>query len=167
MLLFAKIIRRILQFSDKEEVSIQEEIETLKIYTDLEKLRFHFDVIFDIDPAVDQYNTMIPPLLLQPVVENAIIHGLHPKEGEKALRIEVQPHQHSILFRISDNGVGRGSQENKITDKDRRGLDIVKSRIEIMNKNDINGYAINIIDEVNEEGKPEGTIVEILVPDEK
>ena len=130
-------------------------------------MRFHFNAIIDIDPAIDQYNTMIPPLLLQPLVENAIIHGLHPKEGEKTLRIEVQSRQHSILFRSSDNGGCRGSQENEITDKDKRGLDIVNSRIEIMNKCDLNGYSINLIDEVNKEGKPEGTTVEILVPDEK
>ncbi len=167
LLLFAKIIRRILQFSEREEISVQEELETLEIYTDLEKMRFHFNAIVVIDPAIDQYNTMIPPLLLQPVVENAIIHGLHPKVGEKTLRIEVQSRQPSILFRISDNGVGRGLQKNEITDKDKRGLDIVKSRIDIMNKHDLNGYSINIIDEVNKEGKPEGTTVEILVPDEK
>ncbi|MEX0982307.1 MAG: histidine kinase [Bacteroidales bacterium] len=164
---FASLIRRFLQYSDKDEVTIHDELETLNIYLELEKLRFNFSSLIDIDPEVDIYNTMIPPMLLQPVVENAILHGLDPKNGEKALKIQVILRSGSILFRIDDNGVGRKSGIPDEKESDSRGLDIIRSRIKFMNVIQPDSYSFKVIDNSDDEGKPTGTTVEIVVPDEK
>jgi hypothetical protein len=164
---FAGLIRKILQHSEKDEVSIYEDIETLKKYLELEKLRFDFKLNIEIDPSVDIYNTMIPPMLLQPAVENAILHGLDPKKGEKELKIEVVMQSGSILFRIDDDGVGRKAASKVQIESDSKGMDIIKTRIDIMNVNQPDSFSFKVIDKTDSSGKSTGTTVEIVVPDEK
>lgn len=164
---FAGLIRKILQHSEKDEVSIHEDIETLKKYLELERLRFDFNLNIEIDPSIDIYSTMIPPMLLQPAVENAILHGLDPKYGEKELRIEIVMQSGNILFRIDDDGVGRKASSKVQIESDSKGLDIIKSRIDIMNVNQPDSFSFRVIDKTDSSGKSTGTRVEIVVPDEK
>jgi hypothetical protein len=86
---FAGLIRKVLQNSEKEEVSLAEELEMVQQYLNLEKLRFDFDFNITVDKSIDAYNTMVPSVLLQPFAENAIIHGLQNKAGNRTLKIEV------------------------------------------------------------------------------
>ena len=81
---FSKLIRTLFQNSDKREVSLYEELETCELYTQLEKMRFgdKVEFIFDIDGAIDIKDFKVPALILQPFIENAIWHGLIPKETE-------------------------------------------------------------------------------------
>jgi hypothetical protein len=86
---FAGLIRKVLQNSEKEEVSLAEELEMLQQYLNLEKLRFDFDFNISVDKSIDVYNTMVPSVLLQPFAENAIIHGLQNKAGNREIKVEV------------------------------------------------------------------------------
>ncbi|MDD4144587.1 MAG: histidine kinase, partial [Prolixibacteraceae bacterium] len=86
---FAGLIRKVLQNSEKEEVSLAEELEMAQQYLNLEQLRFDFDFYISVNESIDTNNTMVPSMLLQPFAENAIVHGLQTKTGDRKLKIEV------------------------------------------------------------------------------
>jgi len=102
---FSNLIRRTLNYSDKDFVDFEQEIKLLELYLSLEKLRFkkELDYTITIDNSAD---IMIPPLLIQPFIENALVHGLLHKEGSKKLSIHFQVKE-SLICVIEDNGVGR------------------------------------------------------------
>lgn len=164
---FATLIRKILNNSEKESVSVSEEIETLKLYMELEQMRFSFQLNIEIDPTLDIYNTMIPTMLLQPVVENAILHGLDPKKGDKMLIIKIVSQNDSLLFIIDDNGIGREASAAPDSEKESKGLGIIESRIDLLNRTDPGKYELKITDKKDDKGNALGTTVEIIVPDEK
>jgi hypothetical protein len=107
---FSSLMRSILKASDSETIQLEEEIAILKLYLDLEKLRFGNDFIYTInfEPSLDLESVSIPSMIIQPFVENAIKHGLLHKKGEKYLEISFVPQKEGLLLcTISDNGVGR------------------------------------------------------------
>ncbi|HYC28469.1 MAG TPA: histidine kinase, partial [Chitinophagaceae bacterium] len=107
---FSKLLRLVLTSSDREELSLKEELEILNLYVELESLRFKesFTYSIECDPAVDVEETYVPSLLFQPFVENAIWHGLMHKDGSKRLSIRFHEKSEGVLFCvIEDNGVGR------------------------------------------------------------
>ena len=96
---FSKLLRMVLNNSEKDLVSLQEEIDMLNIYLELESLRFKdsFSYEINIAPNIETEMSEVPPLLLQPYIENAIWHGLMHKEGEKKLRIDCEE-KNSVLY---------------------------------------------------------------------
>jgi LytS/YehU family sensor histidine kinase len=98
---FAGLIRKVLQNSEKEEVSLAEELEMTEQYLNLEKLRFDFDFSIGVEQGIDIHNTTVPSMLLQPFAENAVIHGLQNKPENRRLKIEV-------LKKGGGGGTGRG-----------------------------------------------------------
>lgn len=97
---FAGLIQKVLQNSEKEEVSLAEELEMTEQYLNLEKLRFDFDFSIGVEQGIDIHNTTVPSMLLQPFAENAVIHGLQNKPEDRKLKIEVRRISHlSTLFR--------------------------------------------------------------------
>lgn len=102
---FAILVRQTLNFSDLDLVDLEDEIELLNIYLELEKLRFSEDFEFQIVDN-DIEGIEIPPILIQPFIENALVHGLLHKEGKKTLKIEFQLKDKLICI-IEDNGIGR------------------------------------------------------------
>jgi hypothetical protein len=155
---FARLLRAVLQHSEKEFVPIADEIETIKLYVQLEKLRFDFDFQLNIAPELDVYNTYIPPLLLQPFIENAILHGLQPKHGYKNLSIWVEEHAKQVFCRIADNGVGRSVTENETTNHHGIGNKLSIERINLLNQKNNSNFKLDI-----EDGKTgeSGTLVTI------
>ncbi len=105
---FSKLVRQVLQLSEKQLISLRDELDTLKLYLQLEQLRtqdFSFDIQVQ-DELMEQ--TEIPPLLLQPMVENAILHGLKTAaHNHKQIKIRVSETDNTIKFEIEDNGIGR------------------------------------------------------------
>ncbi|MCP4311601.1 MAG: hypothetical protein GY790_10095 [Bacteroidetes bacterium] len=164
---FASLIRKILDNSEKASVSVSEELETIKLYLELEQMRFDFQYGIQIDPEIDVYNTMIPTMMLQPVVENAISHGLASKQGERKLSIDVRIREDIIIFKVEDNGIGRAASSKLPHAHDSKGLNIIHSRIDILNRTDPNKYKLEIIDLVDQHQNGSGTLVQISVPDEK
>ncbi len=163
---FATLIRQMLSNSEKENVSISEELESLKNYLELEQMRFNFEFEIMIDDQIDIFNTMIPTMLLQPVVENAILHGLDQKTGSKKLKIEAHLSNNSIQFSVDDNGVGRSISSKSNKGHESKGLKIIESRIALLNKSGEDNYQLQIIDKKDNTGKSTGTNVVITLPDE-
>ena len=106
---FAKLIRIVLQQSGRSFIPLEDELYCLQLYMDLEALRFEIPFSYEINPGgINISAVMVPPLLLQPFVENAIWHGLHPKENENGrIIIDLKLHNEILHCSIYDNGVGR------------------------------------------------------------
>jgi LytS/YehU family sensor histidine kinase len=107
---FARLMRQVLEYSDSELITLKEELDTLILYIDLEKMRYgqHFDYRIAIDKNLNTQNCPILPLILQPYVENAIWYGLkHKKKGKGFLDIQVFEKDHYLNIIIEDNGIGR------------------------------------------------------------
>ena len=105
---FSKIIRTILVSSTVKEFTLEEELQSIKVYVDIENLRFNHKIDFTvfIDPNIDVNQIKLPPMVLQPYIENAIIHGVALVENKK-IDIEILAKNEWVEIRISDNGVGR------------------------------------------------------------
>lgn len=136
---FSRYIRRILELPKKDTISLFEELELTKEYIDIERKRFHEAFYFEIhiDKEIDLKNIAIPPLLLQPFVENAIWHGLLPLENrDKELKIKIAKNDNGFYISIKDNGVGREFAKNEewVFGKKSMGLKITKDRIQQYNK---------------------------------
>ncbi|MEO6406741.1 MAG: histidine kinase, partial [Ferruginibacter sp.] len=163
---FAKLIRSILETSKNSAVPCWKDMETLELYVELEALRWDKKIAYKINIAEDILNGdyKVPPLVIQPFVENAIHHGLLNKiEGDRKLSIDVSVTGNLIHYIIEDNGVGRARAEsykelNKPTHES-MGMQITKDRINLFNQN--NNAAIKITDLVNESHQPVGTRVEV------
>jgi tetratricopeptide (TPR) repeat protein len=160
---FATLMRLILNNSDRAEVPLAEDMEALELYMQLESLRLdhRFTYTFDIDPSLDQQRTMIPPLLLQPFVENSIWHGLATKESDGKITIRVRKADDMLVCTVTDNGIGRARAvqvRQAQPERKSRGMSITLARIEIINRlKKSNGYMI-LSDLV------EGTEVAITLP---
>jgi len=163
---FAKLIRSILENSKNKVVSCWKDIETLKLYLELEELRCDKKFSYKINIADEILNGdyKVPPLVIQPFVENAIHHGLLNKiDPDKKLTIDVIAGEHHIYYCIRDNGVGRVKaaaykEINKPTHES-MGMQITTERINLFNQNK-NG-SVKITDLVNEFNEPVGTKVEV------
>ncbi len=161
---FAGLIRKVLQNSEKDEVSLAEELEMTRQYLNLEKLRFDFHFTISVADDIDTNNTMIPSLILQPFAENAVIHGLYNKPDNRKLKIETSRENSGIKISIEDNGVGRNAAKQIATEKNGKGSKLMEERLEILQQKHGEKYHIEIIDI---EGKETGTKVEIIIPEEK
>jgi len=167
---FSKLIRLILDNSRSETISIEKELETLKLYALLEAARFDnkFNCVYHIADDVNTSSVMIPPMLLQPFVENAIWHGLMQKDGEGTITIEIKKHDEEFLnISISDNGIGRekaAELKSKSATHKSHGLKVTSQRIEMMNKLNSTGAQVHIVDLKDEQGNALGTRVELIIP---
>ena len=131
---FSKFIRKVLDSNFYEENTLEEELKTIKLYLDIENMRFHnkFTYEINVDEDIDLNAIRFPALLMQPFVENAIWHGLMPTKKEKILIINVKKGVNSITISVDDNGIGyQNSLTQKRTNEDHKsfGLSIVKDRI--------------------------------------
>ncbi|MBV5313867.1 MAG: histidine kinase [Prolixibacteraceae bacterium] len=161
---FAGLIRKVLRNSDKEEVSLAEELETLEQYLNLEKLRFDFEYGIVVDKEIDQNLFMLPSMILQPVAENALMHGLQHKTGDKKLSIQIQKIKSAIQITIEDNGIGIEEAKKLKTKSNGVGLRMNEERIQMMKEKYGGTYSFRLIDLTEQNG--EGTRVEILIPEE-
>lgn len=163
---FARLIRAILENSKQEVIPCWKDLETLQLYLELENLRWDkkFTSEVNIDQKIIQGDYKVPPMLVQPYVENAIHHGLLNKAGnDRKLMISVKPENGYLKYVIEDNGVGREQAEvyNKLNRLSHQsmGMQITERRIHLFNQNE-NG-SIKIIDLFNDDQSPAGTRVEI------
>ena len=162
---FSKLVRQTLNFSDKSFIDIEEEVELLKVYLELEKLRFKADFEYTIN--TNGINDLqVPPMLVQPFVENAIKHGLLHKEGLKKLNISF--HKNTVLKCIvTDNGIGR-KKSKEINDRKRKNyqsfsVNATKNRFNIMKTHYQQDLGIEF-DDLKENNLPIGTKVTIYMP---
>ncbi|WP_310992395.1 histidine kinase [Aequorivita marina] len=157
---FSSLLRGILQNSNRKKITVEEELEILELYLSLEKNRMGEELIYDIQctskEVLSQYE--IPPLLLQPIVENAIWHGLHPSlRAEKKLKI-VFDTTDVLKIIIEDNGIGRKESSKKKKLHNAMGVNIVHDRLTLYNHLNDHSIRLNTID-IIEDGKALGTRV--------
>ncbi len=168
---FAKLVRAILQSTTDKETTLAEEITILKLYVAIENVRFLNEIEFDIevDEKLDTENIQIPSLFTQPYIENAIWHGLSPKEGLKKLSIKIYEKDAShFVIEITDNGIGR-ERAMKIKQSRRFmrtsiGLKLSRERLQYFSKIYKNDYDIQFVDLKDAQGNASGTKVIITVP---
>jgi ligand-binding sensor domain-containing protein len=160
---FAKLIRKNLEICTKSYINLEEEIDYLNLYLNLEKNRFgeKFVYTINIDKEIDKEETLIPSMLLQPYIENAIWHGIMPIEDGGKLEINiVQKDEDYLWIKIIDNGVGiKNSLTNKKSGHQSKGMNLTQERINLLNR--IEAKPIQLFVEQNGEN---GTTITILVP---
>ena len=167
---FSSLMRMILQNSKHKSISLQAEHDWLKTYLELENLRMEntLDFSITIDKNLHANQIFVPTMVLQPYVENAIIHGLLPKEGNRKLTIEIMAEGQNLKCIISDNGIGRGAsqEQNKTRLKhhESTAMNLTKDRLAILNIETGNGVGPNVIDLLDEKGNSIGTRVELIMP---
>lgn len=168
---FAKLIRLILSNSEKQIVTINEDIEALKLYLELERMRFEnkFDYSINIDSSIDGDYDEIPPMLIQPYLENAILHGINPKVGSGHIDISMKIVNQFIKISIKDDGIGREKSKSvqSLQPAARHkslGMKITKDRVRILNTIHQSNLNVNIIDLYNEKNEAIGTQVDLFIP---
>jgi len=161
---FAKLIRNILDSSKENLVSFEKDIETMELYIQLEEMRSEgkFTTRFEIDEQIKNMDIKIPSLIIQPYIENAIIHGLRNKKGEQGiLLIKIRRDENYLLYTIEDNGVGRVAAGNTSIKKQRSyGMQLSEDRLSIFNKNEVSQVKIT---DLTNNGLPAGTRIELKV----
>ncbi len=169
---FSKLLRQILEYSNRETITLQQELETLKLYLEIESLRFdqsfHYHIVVDEGLLPD--NIQVPPLILQPFVENAIWHGLaNSDKSDKFCKVEVNKQNGNINISIIDNGVGRAVaaiiKENKINklNTESFGMKITEERISIFNTGSNGKLKIAVEDNMDEGLQAAGTTINITL----
>ncbi len=167
---FAHLIRMILQHSRERTISLADEIETLKLYVGLEQLRFDDAFAFSCDVASDLPATtiQIPPMLLQPYIENAIWHGLMHRDAPGRLALHFRRDGDYVLCVIDDNGIGREQAARlkslSATRYKSMGMGLTRERIDILNRLASLGIQVSIIDKLTPDGQSDGTRVEVRLP---
>ncbi len=162
---FSKLIRTLFQHSDKREVSLYEELETCRLYTELEKMRFgdKVDFVFEVDQDLDLKDIKVPALVIQPFIENSIWHGLVPKETGGRVCISVKNKGTTVECVVDDDGIGRGLSENYKAQFESthqsKGIGLTQSRLELDKLLNDREDAIEIIDKKGPDGSPAGTTV--------
>jgi hypothetical protein len=163
---FSKLMRRILDQSFNNLTPLNEIVQTLRMYMELEAFRFHneFNWEVKVEDSVSISDVKLPPLLLQPYVENAIIHGLMPKDGDKQLLISIYIKENILHCVIDDNGVGRGnklaSAEGHISRGQKLTTDILLTMKQLLHSD----AQIIITDKKNEQQNATGTKVDLIIP---
>jgi competence protein ComGC len=166
---FSRLIRMVLNNSEKKEVTLQNELDAMELYIELEQLRFDnsFDYVCEIDTSIDANEIVIPPLIIQPYIENAIWHGLMPLDRKGRISLLITKQEDKLKIVLMDNGIGRKAS-NKITKKIKSeshqsmGTNLTSARIKLFGDDITN--SIQIIDTFNDLDEATGTTVEILLP---
>ncbi|WP_170302632.1 ligand-binding sensor domain-containing protein [Chitinophaga oryziterrae] len=168
---FSKLLRMVLHHSEHNLISLNDEIEMNRLYLDLEALRFKksFQYTITVSERIDDHATIVPSLLLQPFIENAIWHGLMSKHGDKKLTINFTENNETLICEITDNGIGREAAGNIKARKignhnfDSKGMLLGKQRINLMNACQGWTSSVDIIDLKDVNGLATGTTIRIIL----
>lgn len=168
---FAKLIRKILVASNEKDISLADELETMKLYMNIENIRFSNEIDFKIkiDEKINPENVRVPSLILQPFLENSLWHGLSSKADDKRIELDIKKQSDDyITISITDNGVGRKvSNErklNKTLQRDSVGIEITKERLFNFSKRFARMYDLKIEDLFDHQNKASGTKVILNIP---
>ncbi|MFD1615697.1 tetratricopeptide repeat-containing sensor histidine kinase [Gelatiniphilus marinus] len=157
---FSRLIRKTLENSTEKEILLKNDIEVLKNYLEIEKKRLNnsFTYSIKINDNLDANNTLIPPLILQPFLENSIWHGIAPMANAGHIDITFKKEANMLFCSVEDNGVGRKHAKKDKKQNKSFGINLTKSRIDIINSQNKTKGSLNIID------KQQGLRVEVKLP---
>ena len=168
---FAALVRKNLDSAQQESIYLKDELERLRLYMNLEQMRFkdRFDFEIDVEKKLDIDHILVPSMILQPFVENSIMHGILPSERKGIINISIRTHNNDLSFEIKDNGIGI---ETSITQKEgstshhvSNGMKITKQRMELLNKITLQNYHVDGPKQITDEnGKAMGTSALITLP---
>lgn len=167
---FSRLMRMVLEYSQKDFIPFEEELRLLKLYLKLEHARFGEQFEYEIEeaPGLDTTDVEIPPMLLQPFVENAIWHGLRYKSGKGHLRLSIRPAgNHRLQIEIADNGIGRARSQSVKTKRQAQyqstGLSNTQQRMALLNTLYDKQYELSITD-LQPGQEDSGTLVTLSLP---
>jgi len=169
---FSKLIRTLLNNADKKEISLYDEIETCKLYLQLEAMRFDtkFSYAVNVNKDIDLKSIQLPALIIQPFIENAIWHGIVPRNSTGHVSLTVVRKEGVIEVIIEDDGIGRAaSQQNKSTTRlthQSKGVNLTQTRLELNNLLQQRQAELVVIDKKDERGIATGTTVIIKIKEE-
>ncbi|MBN1767414.1 MAG: histidine kinase [Prolixibacteraceae bacterium] len=156
---FSVLLRGVLNNSEKSKISLSDELEAVKLYCELEQLRFEFELQFEVEPDLDSDLIEIPGMIIQPLAENAVVHGLASLGKKGLLQIKINSCPEGLCVSVSDNGVGLPErEEDKLREKG-YGLKLVEERLLILNQKD---KKARLIVENNKGGQ--GTTARLIIP---
>ncbi len=169
---FSKLIRKILVASTEKEISLEDELDTMKLYMNIENIRFSNEIDFQvhIDDAINPASIKVPSMILQPFLENALWHGLSSKkEDDKKIELTVfQNSDDHVTIAIEDNGIGRDAsakiKERKLLKRKSVGISLTKARLANFSKDYTVPYKIHIKDLYNDANQASGTRVLVDIP---
>ncbi|CAA0186477.1 putative two-component system-sensor histidine kinase [Tenacibaculum maritimum] len=167
---FSKLIRNILESSKVKEVSLHDELKTMRLYMSIENIRFSNEITYEekINPNLNIDIVKVPPLVLQPFLENAIWHGLSSKKGEKEVKLSVDKISNKFIeIAIADNGIGRNAAQKIKASKSLKrksiGIDLTKKRLQNFTSEYKNNYSLKYYD-LKKDGLIVGTKVCLRIP---
>jgi LytS/YehU family sensor histidine kinase len=164
---FSKLIRSILKQSGNNNTTVADELEMLRLYVELESLRFNhkFDCTFDIDDSINIYESEIPSMIIQPFVENSILHSFIGKENDCRILLSMKKAGEKLKCVIEDNGIGRKKameiKQNKSYQHPGLGIKLTTERIDTINKTSRGKTFLHIEDLADAAGVATGTKVEL------
>ncbi|GAB2559669.1 two-component regulator propeller domain-containing protein [Spirosoma areae] len=167
---FSRLMRLILENSRQEWVTLASELEQLQLYLELEQLRFDnkFDFSVDADAAIQKENVSIPPMIIQPYIENSILHGMAHKKSRGRIEVCIRPLADGLECLVEDDGVGRlkaGELKSKtISSHKSVGLKVTEERLQLISQRSGKETRVTVIDKVDEANQPAGTKVMIQLP---
>jgi len=170
---FSKLIRNILDVSKVREVSLKEELSTMNLYMSIENIRFSGGISYveKIHPDLNTDTIKVPPLVLQPFLENSIWHGLSSKEGEKEIIIEAYKSASNLMeINIIDNGIGRAAadvikqKKSKSLNRKSVGIKLTTDRFSAFYNELADQFSLKYYDLKDEDGNPSGTKVTLKMP---
>jgi two-component sensor histidine kinase len=167
--IFSKLVRLIMQYAQLKEITLNEEIDFLKMYVQLEQARF--EERFDFEVVVDEallFSVLIPPLIIQPFIENAIKYGFAGKKTKGHLSLRLEKDGNYLHCIIHDNGIGREKaaeiKKQNISPRESTGIRFTEERLKLLSARYGKRELVKIYDLYNLDNKPSGTKVELFVP---
>ncbi|MDP3929220.1 MAG: histidine kinase [Bacteroidota bacterium] len=168
---FSNLTRMILEMSEMDLVGLNQELKALNLYLELEQMRFEEDLhcSIEVDELLDTEMIKLPPMLVQPFIENALKHGLMHKAGNKILQVTFKPQQEGFIqVIIDDNGIGREQagliNKNKFATHQSFASEANQQRLNILHKGKNSQFSLSIIDKQNQYGASLGTQVILIIP---
>lgn len=167
---FSRLIRLVFENSMHKTIPLCNDLEALELYIQMEKLRFGKKINYHLhlSPQVDTEKVLIPPLLIQPFVENALLHGILPSEKEGNLSISITVNDQVLVIIIHDDGIGRKqaslNKEKYRSTHTSYGIKVTRERIDLLNTNSAFSGSVNYTDHVDANYNATGTSVEIRLP---
>ncbi len=165
----SRLLRKILDNTQQKEISLQEELDIMQLYLEVENLRLNKAIKMTqiIAENIDSHQIKLPPLVLQPFIENAIWHGLALKKGEKSIQITITKLKRSIQINIEDNGIGREKaaikKAAKLVEKEATGIELTRQRLEAYTEHLSQPVSI-LFKNQNEDAIDKGTCVTLEIP---
>ncbi len=161
---FSKLIRNVLQNSKEKLISLVNELETIQLYTELEQIRLEDNVSFKIhvDEKIDTSNVLVPSMIIQPVLENAIWHGIVPLNGTRKGKVDLSifTKNNQLVILVRDNGIGIDLEKEKEKERTSFGLSLIRDRLSLLSDQS----NIEIANLLNDQNEVQGVEVTITMP---